>query len=144
MNDYIIKFAIGIDNLPQCKKLRKDIFIDEQKFENEFDDIDKTAIHILLLINDTPIATARAFIYDEDKKIYKIGRVCVSKEYRNMGVGSAMLKNMEEHLKESGCKEIMLSSQVRAKSFYAKQDYIAVGNEYLDEYCKHQDMVKKL
>ena len=37
--------------------IRKAVFVEEQGFENEFDDIDSYANHLVLFDNDKPIAT---------------------------------------------------------------------------------------
>ena len=40
---YQIQFSRGLDALPLAKELRRKVFITEQGFQNEFDDIDRTA-----------------------------------------------------------------------------------------------------
>ena len=39
------------------KIIRQKVFMEEQGFENEFDGIDDTAIHIVLYDEKTPVAT---------------------------------------------------------------------------------------
>lgn len=143
MNNYNFKFAISLEKLPQCADIRKKVFIDEQKFENEFDAIDKTALHILVLDKELPIATARAFT-DGDINEYHLGRICVLKEYRGKNIGKILVEALENHLKEKGVKLLKLSAQVRVKGFYEKLGFTSIGEEYLDEYCPHIDMVKNL
>ena len=132
----------GLDKLPQCKIIREEVFIKEQKFENEFDDIDSYAYHELILINDKPIATAR--IFQEENGSYHLGRVCVIKEFRGQNLGKALLYNMESYAKMLGAKEMCLSAQTRAKDFYKKCGYIEYGEEFYDEYCPHINMKKSL
>ena len=131
----------GLDKLPQCKIIREEVFIKEQKFENEFDDIDEIAYHELILVGDKPVATARIF---EEKGSYHLGRVCVLKEYRGKNLGKALLYNLESYAKMIGAKEIYLSAQTRAKDFYIKCGYEEYGEEFLDEYCPHINMKKTL
>ena len=45
---YQIQFSRGLDALPLAKELRRKVFITEQGFQNEFDDIDRTAWHVLI------------------------------------------------------------------------------------------------
>ena len=53
------------EKLPkEAKDSRREVFVDEQGFKNEFDDIDNTAIHLVCYDNENPIGTARIF-YDE-------------------------------------------------------------------------------
>ena len=50
----------GIPNY--AKEVRQKVFVDEQGFHNEFDDIDETATHIVMFDEDKiPIATCRIF-----------------------------------------------------------------------------------
>ena len=49
-----------------AKEVRQKVFVDEQGFHNEFDDVDETATHIL-------------------------GRLAVIKEYRGKNIGSFMV-----------------------------------------------------
>ena len=46
----------------QAKEIRQKVFVDEQGFQNEFDDIDEAATHIVMFDEDKiPIATCRIF-----------------------------------------------------------------------------------
>ena len=54
------------DELPlEAKKIREDVFVKEQGFNEEFDIIDKTAKHILISENNIPVATCRIFYSKE-------------------------------------------------------------------------------
>ena len=48
-----------------AKMIRESVFMKEQGFENEFDEIDDIAIHIVLYDNKNPVATCRIFKEDE-------------------------------------------------------------------------------
>ena len=58
--------------------IRTAVFIDEQGFKNEFDEVDKNCSHIVLYDNNKPMATARYFKKDD---IFHIGRVAIVKRY---------------------------------------------------------------
>lgn len=59
--------------------IRESVFVKEQGFKNELDDIDDTAKHIVIFDSFlNPIATCR-FFYSEERKCYVIGRVAVKK-----------------------------------------------------------------
>lgn len=54
----------------QAVEIRQKVFVDEQGFQNEFDDIDLIAVHFVLFDDlDVPIATCRVF---KDKKTVPI------------------------------------------------------------------------
>lgn len=141
--DYIIKFFNGIDSCDDIKKLRTEIFIDEQHFKNEFDETDKTATHVVVYDKDIPIATGRTFAA-ENKSIYIIGRIAVTKAYRKKALGSFIVTNLEQYAYNNGAESCELSAQVRVKDFYKKLGYKEEGTSYLDEYCPHIKMIKSL
>ena len=47
-----------------ARKIRIQVFVEEQGFVNEIDGLDDEAWHIVMYDADTPIATARAFLDD--------------------------------------------------------------------------------
>ena len=127
----------------EAKAIRKAVFVEEQGFQNEFDDIDQRAIHLIVAFNGKWVATARVFA-DKEAGTYDIGRVCVLKAYRKYHLGSKLMHLIEEKVKELGGKKIILSAQCRVRPFYEKLGYTASGGVYLDEYCEHIHMEKHL
>ena len=70
--------------LPQeAKDIRIEVFVKEQGFENEFDEIDTISHHIVAFDERKPIGTCRFF---KENDHYTIGRVAVLKEYRNQKI----------------------------------------------------------
>lgn len=138
------KSAIGLDKIPAAKSVRINVFMKEQGFQNEFDDIDPKAFHIVLFDKDKPIGTGRCYADNCDQKNYHIGRIAVLKEYRKFHLGSQIIKKLEDHIKKVGGNSVQLSSQVSAKNFYSKLGYKEEGPEYLDEFCPHVKMMKIL
>lgn len=60
--------------LPQdAKNIRIKVFMKEQGFENEFDEIDNLCHHIVAFDEGKPIGTCRFF---KENNHYTIGRVC--------------------------------------------------------------------
>ena len=105
------------NTLPEdAVKIRMDVFVVEQEFEEEIDDIDSFATHILMYDNDKPIAVCR-FFYDDNKQAYKIGRVAVVKEYRNKNIGSKIMAEAEKRIRDRGASFVMLSAQILVKDF---------------------------
>ena len=73
-------------SLPQdAKDIRIEVFMNEQGFENEFDEIDTISHHIVVFDEGKPIGTCRFF---KENNHYTIGRVAVLKEYRNQHIGN--------------------------------------------------------
>lgn len=139
----MIKVQITSD-LPQCAKdIRQQVFIKEQGFINEFDDIDKCAWHLVVYDEEMPLACCRFFRGDTPNE-FIIGRLAVLKEHRGKQLGALMIKEAEKYIKSIGGEKLSLSAQLRVKGFYEKQGFTASGDTYFDEYCEHIHMEKAL
>lgn len=125
-------------------KIRREVFIEEQKFTIDKDEIDERAYHVVIYDEDIPIATGRCFNKEDKKDEYIIGRVAVLKKYRGLKIGREVILLLEEKIKELNGKSVELSAQVRAKNFYEKIGYVEYGEVYFDEYCEHIKMKKIL
>lgn len=128
--------------LPQCARdIRQEVFINEQGFINEFDDIDNRAWHLVVYDEETPLACCR-FFKGESANEFVIGRLAVLKKYRGKQLGALMMQEAEKYIKPIGGKKLSLSAQLRVKDFYEKQGFTAIGETYFDEYCEHIHMEK--
>ena len=136
-----MKFVFYKELIEDAKMIRQKVFVEEQGFENEFDDIDQRSLHLVVYQDNEPIGCAR--MYPERENMI-LGRIAVVKEYRALHIGSDILHVLELKAKELNYQTVCLSAQVRAKSFYQKNGYIHFGEEYLDEYCPHVYMKKKI
>lgn len=138
---YKIKF---FNDLPEeGKAIRFKVFVDEQGFHNELDDIDNTALHLVLYADGIAAGAARMFTEDGGRA-YHLGRIAVLPEYRGLYLGAMLVEEMCKKAKELGAEKCELSAQCRAKDFYKKQGFKEQGDVYLDEYCPHIFMVKSL
>ena len=128
--------------LPQeAKDIRVEVFMKEQGFENEFDDIDDISFHIVVFNEEKPIGTCRFF---KENDHYTIGRVAVLKEYRNQHIGNVLLESAEKEIKKLNEDLIVVHAQVRVSSFYEKQGYIQFGQIDDDEGVPHMWMKKRI
>lgn len=123
-------------------ELREKVFIAEQGFDYEQDEIDKTCYHAGIYDEERPVAVGRAILTDESKGIYKLGRIAVDKEYRGSGLGRQVVELMEREIKKLGAKEIFIDSQLHARPFYERIGYTAVGDIFLEEGVKHIKVIK--
>lgn len=131
----------GIKDNPCSINIRQTVFVEEQGFVDEFDEIDDVAWHAVLFVDDVAVATARA--YDSENG-WHIGRVAVLKEYRKQGLGEEIMEAVEKKAYELGAKEISLSAQMQAKGFYEKIGYLSLDDLHYDQHCPHVTMIKKL
>lgn len=135
------QIATGLDSLPAARAIRQAVFIKEQGFQHEFDEIDRTAVEALVLEDDRPVATGRTFPESDG---WTIGRVAVRRECRGKGLGAAVVHALEAEAAKRGAKRIALHAQVRVRGFYESLGYHAEGPEFLEECCPHIRMTKEV
>ncbi len=127
----------------EARRIRSQVFLDEQKFTMEFDETDEICTHLVMFDGSDAVAVCRYF-FSKEKGCYMIGRVAVDKSRRGQKLGAAIMREAERLIREEGGKEIAVSAQCRVSPFYASLGYEQASNEYLDEYCPHILMKKKL
>ena len=136
-----MRFTASPGVLPEeARLLRTLIFIEEQGFVREFDEIDDAAVHIVAFDGDKPIGTCR--YYPRPDGSYAIGRIAVAREYRGKGVGSALVLEAERRVALLGAKTTVVSAQLRAAGFYRSLGYTEQGSPYPEEHVPHILMVK--
>lgn len=132
------------DDLDACFNLRRIVFIEEQKVpvDEEVDEYDSTAIHLLAQDISGPLGTARIVV---DGEIAKIGRVCVLATARGQGLGNRLIRNALEVATDlEGVSQAKLGAQVHAIGFYEALGFRVIGPTYLDAGIEHKDMVQSL
>jgi len=136
------KFQVGL--FEDARALRQRIFVEEQGYQNEFDEEDERAIHLVLYLDKKPIGVAR--LVEVDPETYRLGRVAVIKEYRHHKVGTYLVKFMEVKVKTLGGRKVILGAQADKVGFYEKLGYRPNpnGEVYLDEGHPHIMMEKQL
>ena len=132
------------DFLPEdAKMIRRKVFMEEQGFQDEFDDIDNFALHMVLSEDDQPVATCRIY-FSNDKNCYVIGRLAVYKGFRGKSYGREMIAAAENEIQRQHGMVIGLSAQKRVSEFYKRQGYQVIGEVYFDEGCPHIWMEKEI
>ncbi len=127
-------------DIATCRALRRTVFIEEQNVseDEELDDLDDDAIHILATVEGQPVGSARIVLIDT---IGKIGRVCVLKDQRGTGLGATLIKKCLEVLRDQpNIETAKLGSQTHAIGFYEQLGFTAYGPEYDDAGISHKDM----
>jgi hypothetical protein len=98
--------------------------------------------HFGMLADDTLIACALVLAAGPTAAI--IRQMAVVAEYRGHGVGSRLLRTVEQRLAGEGVRSLSLSARVSAMGFYQKAGYTAYGEEYLAVTLPHRWMRKNL
>ncbi|WP_284238506.1 GNAT family N-acetyltransferase [Paenibacillus glycanilyticus] len=131
------------EDLKAAFEIRKKVFVDEQGVpaENEYDEFDETANHVLVLYNGEPAATGRLREVDGAAKLQ---RICVLESHRKYGLGRAVVEALESIAREEGLQVAKLNGQTHAEPFYAKLGYHTVSDIFLEEGIPHVTMKKTL
>ena len=127
-----ITMVQGIENAPAAAKLREEVFLQEQGFSTEFDEIDPIAWHLTLTRGGETLAVGRLY------------PAPVAKPWRGQSLGRDVALALEQKARLLGGRAIDLSAQLHAQGFYEKLGYAAYGDIYLDEHCPHIHMKKQL
>ncbi len=129
---------------PEAAGIREEVFVKEQGFQEEFDETDGHAFHLVLFEGELPAGTCRFFPEGRKEGVYLIGRLAVRKEYRGKRFGEALLAAAEQEIAARGGTCACLHAQVRARGFYEKAGYEAYGSVEPEEGCPHIWMKKEL
>jgi len=140
-----MSYAIAVTDTPAaCYAMRHQVFVGEQgvPIEEELDELDPEASHLLATDNGVPVGTARVVYQDG---FAKIGRVCVLKSARGTGLGADLIKAAVQLAKDQpGITKAKLGAQLHALGFYEKLGFSVYGPVYLDAGIEHRDMVLAL
>lgn len=129
-----------IDNF----KIREIVFIEGQNVPRdlELDGLDKVATLIVVYIDNLAIGAGR---YRLLKDYAKIERIAVLEEYRGNGVGKAIIKFIEETIKENTKIELLkLNSQCTSVKFYEKLNFLKKGEIFIEAGIEHIQMIKAI
>lgn len=118
-------------------EIRIQVFVKEQgvPLEEEEDALDSGSIHLIVYTSSRKAAATGRLT----PKGW-IGRMAVLKEYRGLGLGLSVLKELTALGFKHGLTEIWLSAQTHAIPFYEKLGYKIHGEIYDDCNIPHQDM----
>ncbi|MEJ8809629.1 YbgC/FadM family acyl-CoA thioesterase [Variovorax ureilyticus] len=126
-------------------KVRRDVFIDEQRIpkELEWDEHDAIAVHAVAR-NRLGQAIATGRLMQESPGLGRVGRMAVHRTLRGGGHGEAVLRALEAAAATLGDKEIMLHAQRSAENFYARLGYAPHGEPFEEAGIPHIEMRRKL
>lgn len=128
-----VRLAQSPAEVQACLRLRWTVFVEEQgvRPSDEQDTHDATdAVHALASLDGVPCGAGR-FVF-EAPGLAKIQRMAVVDDVRGRGVGLALLKFLQTEARRRGAMRLALSAQTRARAFYEKAGYTAVGPEFDD------------
>ena len=127
-----------------CAEIRMEVFVVEQRVppDEEMDELDATAIHVLARADGRPVGTGRLIV--EPGAPARIGRMAVREPFRRLGVGSAILTDLLTLARSKGIETVTLAGQLHAIPFYERHGFAAKGDIFLDAGIKHRWMDLRL
>jgi predicted GNAT family N-acyltransferase len=106
--------------IEQAQAIRFQVFSVEQSIPNEldFDGLDTTSIHALVMDNNHAIATARLLIKPDGLSV--MARVAVLKAYRGQGIASEVVKALVNYAEQQGVESIEIHAHSYLRNYYEK------------------------
>ena len=138
-NHLKVEIVKWIDGQAALMMIREKVFIEEQKVtpQLEWDGLDEEAIHFLAYQDVVAIGCARAIINNNHMQL---GRMAVLREYRDQGVGSALIEKAIATSKLNQLSSVSISAQCHAIDFYKRFGFEIISDIYLDAEIPHRDM----
>ncbi len=136
MTDIEVRVADWYGNNGELRRIRQSVFIVEQAVppELEWDAEDAQAIHFIAHSNEYAIGTARLL------RDGHIGRVAVLRDWRGLGVGTALMQAALDKAHLLGLCEIKLAAQVQAIAFYERLGFQIISDEFIEAGIAHVEM----
>ena len=127
----MVKPVFTIGPSEDAKQIRTEVFMDEQGFKNEFDELDPTSVSLVLYLDGTPIATGR--LIKVDPATYQIGRIAVRKEFRHKQIGSYLMAFLCEKARTMGATTAIVHAQLDKRDFYNRLGFYEYSGGVIDE-----------
>ena len=119
------------EELKVAYSLRHKAFVIDEgvEEEEEFDALDKTAVHIVAIQNGIVVGCCR--VYEEDS-VGKISRLVVDKSLRRQGISKQIVLFAESLLFQS-CSLITVHAHVYVQKLYTGLGYDCIGDQFMED-----------
>ncbi len=136
---------LNLHQLYQILRLRSEVFVVEQDcVYQDVDNKEEKAFHIMGMKDGQVVAYTRVFKPGDYFDNVSIGRVVVSQEQRQYGLGKQiMLASLAAIDQRFPNKPIEISAQSYLLKFYTDLGFSAFGEEYLEDGIPHRRMLKE-
>jgi predicted GNAT family N-acyltransferase/mannose-6-phosphate isomerase-like protein (cupin superfamily) len=125
--------------------IRTKVFIEEQACppEEEWDDYESVATHLLGCVYDRPIATARWREYVwKGEPVAKLERFAILKEYRGFGYGRDLVQWTIQQAENAGFSRQLIHAQAHLEKFYNTLGFVAFGEPFDEAGIPHLKMIR--
>jgi predicted GNAT family N-acyltransferase len=129
--------------LEEVYRIRDEVFVDEQALTDDArtDPDDRRSFHYLALLGEQPVGTGRLTLFGHEAQV---AWVAVRKEWRQHGVGKALMLSIIERAYMESATHIVLNAQTHAVGFYEGLGFNLVGGEFFMSGIGHMVMIKRL
>ncbi|MFA0570555.1 GNAT family N-acetyltransferase [Vibrio gallaecicus] len=106
--------------IEKAQAIRYQVFTVEQKIPNklDFDGLDSSSEHVLVMNENQPVATARLTIDTDGSSV--MARVAVLEAYRGHGIASVVVKALIGHATSQSVSSIEIHAHGYLRSYYEK------------------------
>jgi len=144
MDELSYKLVSNDGELQGAFQVRRRVFVEEQGVpeDEEYDDCDSEALHIVAKEGDRVIGTARVqFLTDNHAKIE---RMAVLIPFRRKGIGTKIMTLLDEELKNRQVEQVVLHAQCAVAGFYESCGFKKYGAPFLEVGIEHIKMQKRI
>lgn len=139
----VVHFTADDARIVEARRIRTEVFCGEQQVppEIEWDGLDASCDHFLILDGDAPIGAARLRDYHGRAKVE---RVAVLAPHRGRKAGWKLMDAVIARAKARGFATVMLHAQVAVEGFYAAMGFKAEGERFVEADIEHVRMTRRL
>lgn len=138
------------DDWDVAKAIRVRVFVEEQDcpFDEEFDEFDAEARHVLALVDGLPVATARWRVVDKALAGHgkgptaKLERFAVLPEHRGGGLGRRLVAHVIESARAACHRRLLLHAQAHLRRFYESFGFAVEGERFEEAGIPHVLMTR--
>lgn len=116
----------------------------QQPQGSERDELEDEAFHVMAL-DDNRLTVGTGRLHRISNTSAQIRYMAVDPRHQGKGIGSQLLRILEDEAKISGCLEILLNARTTSLAFYQKHNYQIIGDApELFGCIAHKQMRKQL
>jgi predicted GNAT family N-acyltransferase len=134
------------DDLQAARDIRTQVFVEEQDCDpdEEWDGHDETSRHVLGIVEDTPVATARwRAVPHGEHVVAKLERFAVLPSHRGEGYGTQLVEAVLDDARRAGFETFLLHSQARLEGWYEQFGFESTGRRFEEAGIPHVEMIKR-
>jgi predicted GNAT family N-acyltransferase len=144
----VVRFNMDDTFMVDARAIRNVVFCQEQHVspEEEWDGLDPSCEHFVILEGDDAIGAARLRDYEgpDGKRWAKIERVAVLREHRGRKAGWDLMDAVIGRAKERGFTTAVLNAQLAVEDFYEALGFAAEGEHFVEADIEHIRMTRAL